>query len=637
MAAALVPHLRRAVARAAWVQLSSACPAFTDHIRSVGLHTSLEWWQGYALRQMLSSAEAVGDEALPASVLIAFAPGLGKTLTALGVVLAFGLRAVVVLPASLLWQWREEVAAHTDVRDEHVVTLQGRARDWPVVSPSARILLVPYATLAYAWMHGSTLPWHGTTGWCVVLDEAHYIANQSTQRFQSVLALVHNAGARRPCIALSGTPVKNGLGDMAALARVMCAEYESGSMMGDVRWWKCVALSHDRYAKDALVRWRARYIIGMPKDVLLPHLPPLVSVVRVYTPDEAEYELCDAIATSAGRCRGGEVEVGMLFDVFVRTNAALTHPLAPCGREALGKVMRSFGYAMPVHRSRACVRCHGARPRGRHVMVRVNEGLSSDDEDEAVERGARMCDFNHTLCNTCHALLGADGCPACAYEEMLTSVGLPLEPASVTDLIAMSSKTRQMAEVVASIPQDDTILVFSTSIPALYITQLVINTSAPWREVMHINYTVPPASRPAIIKAWKATPRAVLLSGTGVGGCGLNLVPLHNTGSGMWVLFCNATINSASMEQARDRAYRLGQRRAVTVLYFSPLGTIQSWEGGWIKRNHDRIAAEARSVLPELARAGVGVVPSRMDRGESEAVVASMQELVRPSRKRSAT
>jgi non-specific serine/threonine protein kinase len=149
--------------------------------------------------------------------------GLGKTLQVLALLL--GLRrdgakaSLLVLPASLLANWRAEMARFTPSLRAAFVHPAEMSRE-----EMTRIAAKPAETLrgvdVVATTYGMLLrqPWLFDVSWrLVVLDEAQAIKNPSARQTRAVKRL--KADAR---IALTGTPVENRLSDLWSLFDFLC-------------------------------------------------------------------------------------------------------------------------------------------------------------------------------------------------------------------------------------------------------------------------------------------------------------------------------------------------------------------------------------------------------------------------------
>jgi hypothetical protein len=143
--------------------------------------------------------------------LLADEPGLGKTAQALlAAEAANAYPLLVVVPNVVKTNWAREAAHWTPHRPATVV--QG---DGETIDGFADIVVVNYEVL------DRHLGWLGDFGFRgMVVDEAHFIKNKTSQRSQNVLTLSDRIRARtaRPLLmALTGTPLINDIDDFRAI------------------------------------------------------------------------------------------------------------------------------------------------------------------------------------------------------------------------------------------------------------------------------------------------------------------------------------------------------------------------------------------------------------------------------------
>lgn len=143
--------------------------------------------------------------------LLADEPGLGKTAQALlAAQAADAYPLLVVVPNVVKTNWAHEVGLWTPFRRSTVVHGDGDRMDG-----FADVVIVNYELLD---RHVGWLGDHGFRG--MVVDEAHFIKNKTSQRSQHVLALSERIRARaaRPLLmALTGTPLINDIEDFRAI------------------------------------------------------------------------------------------------------------------------------------------------------------------------------------------------------------------------------------------------------------------------------------------------------------------------------------------------------------------------------------------------------------------------------------
>jgi superfamily II DNA or RNA helicase len=140
--------------------------------------------------------------------------GLGKTLQALAILLARAANgpALVVMPTSLLGNWRSEASRFAPSLRVHVYAERGSTSERAqVIAEMGRhdVLLVSYPMLQIDGEAFVDKLWA-----TLVLDEAQAIKNAAAKRSQAVFAL--QATFR---LAMSGTPIENRLGELWSVMR----------------------------------------------------------------------------------------------------------------------------------------------------------------------------------------------------------------------------------------------------------------------------------------------------------------------------------------------------------------------------------------------------------------------------------
>jgi hypothetical protein len=143
--------------------------------------------------------------------LLADEPGLGKTAQALlATQAADAFPLLVVVPNVVKANWAREVGMWTPQRRATVVHGDGDE-----VDAFADVVIVNYEIL------DRHVGWLGTLGFRgMVVDEAHFIKNKTSQRSQHVLALseqIRTRTAKPLLMALTGTPLINDIEDFRAI------------------------------------------------------------------------------------------------------------------------------------------------------------------------------------------------------------------------------------------------------------------------------------------------------------------------------------------------------------------------------------------------------------------------------------
>ncbi|MBD8059528.1 DEAD/DEAH box helicase [Cellulomonas sp. JH27-2] len=161
---------------------------------------------------MLHQAQVVAAAARGhRTFLLADEPGLGKTAQALlAAQAADAFPLLVVVPNVVKANWAREVSMWAPLRNATVI--HGDGDD---VNAFADVVIVNYEIL------DRHVGWLGTLGFRgMVVDEAHFIKNKSSQRSQHVLALseqIRQRTAKPLLMALTGTPLINDIEDFRAI------------------------------------------------------------------------------------------------------------------------------------------------------------------------------------------------------------------------------------------------------------------------------------------------------------------------------------------------------------------------------------------------------------------------------------
>ena len=220
--------------------------------------------------------------------------GLGKTLQALAVLLARAANgpALVVVPTSLIGNWRSEALRFAPSLRVHAYAEQGSASDRVhVIEEMGKhdVLLVSYPMLqidgdAFAPKLWATL----------VLDEAQAIKNAAAKRSQAVFAL--QATFR---LAMSGTPIENRLGELWSVMRA-CNPGLLGTLARfNERFANLIERQNDRAAQRTLKRLIAPFILRRTKAQVLADLPPRTELVLQVQGDDAEKAHYEALRREA--------------------------------------------------------------------------------------------------------------------------------------------------------------------------------------------------------------------------------------------------------------------------------------------------------------------------------------------------
>jgi len=292
------------------------------------------------------------------SFLLADEPGLGKTAeSVLAASVAEAYPLLVVVPNVVKMNWAREVHRWTPQRRATVI--HGDGED---IDAFADVFIVNYEIL------DRHLSWLGSIGLKgMVVDEAHFIKNLSSQRSQNVLALagrIREQVSEPLMLALTGTPLINDVEDFDAIWRFL--GWTNGEKPGPELMEKLDATGLTP-ADKAFYPEARNAVISMgivrrkKKDVAADLPDKLIADLPVELDDEfgrsiraAERELGDRLAAKYRRileARGDRVFIGDYDEDIVRLvahNELEESKAAGSGSENVFTMVRRIGQAKAV-------------------------------------------------------------------------------------------------------------------------------------------------------------------------------------------------------------------------------------------------------------------------------------------------
>lgn len=238
--------------------------------------------------------------------LLADEMGLGKSLSLLALVIhtleearrfatpsdTMGVRqlprigaTLIVTPYSTLRNWQDEILKHIDEDALHLHIHHGPTKSQLHSElGNAQVVLTTYETIAFG--RRSTNGHLGQFSWFrVVLDEAQWVRNPSTQVFR---ALHEFEAQRRWC--MTGTPVQNGLNDLCALTRWL-RFYPFDKSHSFKKFITGPLLKRDEQGLVNLRHMmRVFQIRRMKADMKLGHITPHTVIVALSNQERNQYE-----------------------------------------------------------------------------------------------------------------------------------------------------------------------------------------------------------------------------------------------------------------------------------------------------------------------------------------------------------
>ncbi|MSR74117.1 MAG: DEAD/DEAH box helicase, partial [Planctomycetes bacterium] len=249
--------------------------------------------------------------------------GLGKTVQVLALLLELRARtrnegrvwhpALVVAPASLLWNWESELERFAPTL--RVLRHHGSARELEVFD-NADVVLTTYGTLQ---RDVEQLTERELS--VLVLDEAQVVRNPQTRGAVAVRAL------KAPLkIALTGTPVENSARDLWALLDAV----NPGILGEERRFMAAMNGGVSATFTASLARAVRPFVLRRTKEAVLPELPALTQQVIHAEAEPAQEKLCNTLLAAARRDVLGALETTGRADAFTVLEALLRLRQAAC-------------------------------------------------------------------------------------------------------------------------------------------------------------------------------------------------------------------------------------------------------------------------------------------------------------------
>ena len=216
--------------------------------------------------------------------------GLGKTAQALAHLLLekdagrLDRPALIVLPTSLIFNWRDEAARFAPAL--RVLSLHGAERKsrFPEI-PNHDVVLTTYPLL---WRDAAELTQHRYH--LLILDEAQTVKNARSQGAEVVRRL-----EARHRLCLTGTPLENHLGELWSQFDFLLPGF-LGSSANFLRYWRTPIEKQADNERRALLARRIRpFVLRRKKEDVARELPPKTVIVRTVELSGAQRDLYETV------------------------------------------------------------------------------------------------------------------------------------------------------------------------------------------------------------------------------------------------------------------------------------------------------------------------------------------------------
>ncbi len=219
--------------------------------------------------------------------------GLGKTAQALAHLLLekqngrMDRPSLVVLPTSLIFNWKQEVARFAP--GLRLLSLHGkeRAEHFPMIA-DYDVILTTYPLL---WRDEEALAEHDYH--LLILDEAQTVKNVSSQAAQVVRRL-----QARHRLCLTGTPLENHLGELWAQFDFLLPGLLGTSKEFTKTWRNPIEKQGNKLRRDLLAKRVKPFMLRRRKEDVAQELPPKTFIVRTVELEGGQRDLYETVRTA---------------------------------------------------------------------------------------------------------------------------------------------------------------------------------------------------------------------------------------------------------------------------------------------------------------------------------------------------
>jgi superfamily II DNA or RNA helicase len=198
-------------------------------------------------------------------------------------------RFLVVCPTTVLSHWQRIIDAH--VPGLRAAVFHGGGRDLAATVDRADLVLTSYGILRNDIDELARIELAAA-----VFDEAQLLKNPQTLAYQAATRL--SAGMR---LGLSGTPIENGIEDLAALLDLTVPGYLGSMEEFRARFVVPIEERGDAEARRDLERLVAPFLLRRTKHAVLDQLPPKIEDVRTCALSEEQIKLYRDAVDTRGR------------------------------------------------------------------------------------------------------------------------------------------------------------------------------------------------------------------------------------------------------------------------------------------------------------------------------------------------
>lgn len=218
--------------------------------------------------------------------------GLGKTVQAIALLQQQRKNgaALIVAPASVCFNWADEIARFAPALKTVVVGIQSVNREEIIGQAGENdIVITSYGLLQRNSELFCSKEWN-----VLILDEAQAVKNSAAQRTKAIKQLNRNF-----TVITTGTPIENHLGELWNLFDIILPGFLGGATHFRSQFQLPIERDEDRTARNRLRRLISPFILRRTKDEVLTELPPKTEIELKVTLSEEENTFYEALRRQA--------------------------------------------------------------------------------------------------------------------------------------------------------------------------------------------------------------------------------------------------------------------------------------------------------------------------------------------------
>lgn len=218
--------------------------------------------------------------------------GLGKTVQAIALLQQQRKNgaALIVAPASVCFNWSDEIARFAPMLKTVVVGIQSGSRE-DIIGQAGEndIVITSYGLLQRNSELFCSKEWN-----VLILDEAQAVKNSATQRTKAIKQLNRNI-----TVITTGTPIENHLGELWNLFDIILPGFLGSAAHFRTQFQLPIERDENRTVRNRLRRLISPFILRRTKDEVLTELPPKTEIELKISLSDEESAFYEALRQKA--------------------------------------------------------------------------------------------------------------------------------------------------------------------------------------------------------------------------------------------------------------------------------------------------------------------------------------------------